>query len=92
MLETFQVFGVSSLGIWLGDGEGKVGRGIDKSGWWGEKVCVPDTVVPMICEDPFVAIDDLVQMSWSEFSAWVCLESNFVEFHFNFGFQHEKPR
>jgi len=92
MLETFQVFGISSLGIWLSDGEGKVGRGIDKGGSWGEKVCVPDTVVPMIHEDSFVAVDDLVQISWSEFSTWVCLESNFVEFHFNFGFRHEKSR
>jgi len=91
-LETFQVFGVSSLGVWLCDGEGVVGRGIDKSGRWGEKVCVPDAVVPMIREDPFVTVDDLVQISWSEFSAWVCLESNFVKFHFNFGFRHEKSR
>jgi len=76
----------------LCDGEGKVGRGIDESGRWGEKIGVPDAGVPMICENPFVAVDDLVQMSWSEFSAWVCLESNFVELQFNFGFRHEKSR
>jgi len=92
MLETFQVFGVSSLGVWLCDGEGVVGRGIDKSGSRGEKVRVPDAVVPMIHEDPFVAVDDLVQVGWIEFSACVCLESNFVKFHFNFGFRHEKSR
>jgi len=46
----------------------------------------------MIREDPFVAVDDLVQVIWSEFSTCVCLESNFVKFHFNFGFRHEKSR
>jgi len=56
----FQVFGVSSLGIWLGDGEGKTGRGIDKAGMWGEEICGPDAVVPMICEDSFVAVDELI--------------------------------
>jgi len=60
MLETFQVFGVSSLGVWSCDGEGVVGRGIDKSGSWGEKIGVPDVGVPMICKDSFVTVDDLV--------------------------------
>jgi len=35
----FQVFGVSSLGIWLGDGEGKVGRGIDETCMGGKEIC-----------------------------------------------------
>jgi len=60
MLETFQVFGVSSLGIWLGDGAGKMRRGIDKSGMWGKEIHGPDAVVPMICEDLFVTVDELV--------------------------------
>jgi len=60
MLEMFQVFGVSSLGIWLGDGKGKMGRGIDKAGVWGKEICGPGTVVPMICEDLFIAVDELV--------------------------------
>jgi len=59
----FQVFSVSSLGIWLSDGEGKMGRGIDETGVWGKKVCGPSTVVPLIHEDPFVAVDELVQVS-----------------------------
>ena len=63
MLETFQVFGVSSLGIWLGDGKGKVGRGIDETHMWGEKICGPGAVVPLICEDSFVTVDELVQVS-----------------------------
>jgi len=46
----------------------------------------------MIGEDPFVAVDDLVKVGRIEFSAWVCLEANFVELHFNFGFRHEKSR
>jgi len=91
-METFQILGVSSLGIWLGDGEGKVGRGIDKSGSRGEKVCVPDAVIPMVRKDSLVAVDDLVEAAWIEFSACICLESNFVKFHFNFGFRHEKSR
>jgi len=60
MLETFQVLSVSSLGIWLGDGEGKMGRGIDKASMWGKEICGPDSVVPMICEDLFVTVYELV--------------------------------
>jgi len=40
-----------------------VGRGIDETCMWGKKVCGPDTVVPLIGEDPFVAVDELVQVS-----------------------------
>ena len=61
MLETFQVFGVSSLGIWLGDGEGKMGQGINETCVWGKKVCGPGAVVPVIHEDAFVTVDELVQ-------------------------------
>jgi len=60
MLETFQIFSVSFLGIWLGDGEGKMGRGIDETCVWGKKVYGPDTVVLLICKDLFVAVDKLV--------------------------------
>jgi len=63
MLETFQVFGVSSLGIWLGDGAGKTGRGIDETSVGGKEICGPGVVVPPICEDAFVAVDELVQVS-----------------------------
>jgi len=56
----FQVFSVSSLGIWLGDGEGKVGRGIDETCMWGEKICGPGTVIPLIREDSFVTVDELI--------------------------------
>jgi len=56
----FQVFSVSSLGIWLSDGKGKVERGIDETCMWGKEVCGPGTVVPLICEDPFVTVDELV--------------------------------
>jgi len=62
MLETFQVFGVPSLGIWLGDGEGKMGRGVDETSVWGKEICGPDAVVPMIGKDSFVTIDELVQV------------------------------
>jgi len=63
MLETFQVFGVSSLGIWLSDREGKVGRGINKTCMQGEEICGPGAVVPLIHKDSFVAVDELVQVS-----------------------------
>ena len=59
----FQVFGVSSLGIWLGDGAGKTGRGVDKTCMWGKEVCGPGVVVPLICKDLFVTVDELVQGS-----------------------------
>ena len=62
-LETFQVFGVSSLGIWLGDGAGKTGRGIDETSVGGKEICSPGAVVPPICEDVLVAVDELVQVS-----------------------------
>jgi len=63
MLETFQVFGVPSLGIWLGDGEGKVGRGVDETCMWGKEICGPGAVVPPIRENAFVAVDELIQVS-----------------------------
>jgi len=59
----FQVFGVSSLGIWLGDGAGKTGRGVDETSVGGKEICGPGTVVPPIREDAFVAVDELVQVS-----------------------------
>ena len=63
MLETFQVFGVSSLGIWLGDGVGKTGRGINETSVGGKEICGPGAVVPLICEDALVAVDEFVQVS-----------------------------
>jgi len=59
----FQVFGVSSLGIWLGDGAGKTGRGIDETCVRGKEICGPGAVVPPIREDALVAVDELVQVS-----------------------------
>jgi len=56
----FQVLGVSSLGIWLGDGKGKTRRGIDETSVGGKEICGPGTVVPPIGKDLFVAIDELV--------------------------------
>jgi len=60
MLETFQVLSVSSLGIWLGDGEGKMGRRVDEIYVWGKEVCGPDTAVPMVGENLFIGVDELV--------------------------------
>jgi len=37
-----------------------VGRGINKTCMQGKEVCGPGTVVPMICEDLFVTVDELV--------------------------------
>jgi len=50
-----------------------MGRGVNKTCVWGKEVCGPGTVIPLICEDPFVTIDELIEVSQSEFSAWVCL-------------------
>jgi len=63
MLETFQVFSVSSLGIRLGDREGKVGRGVNKTGMGCEEFCVPCAVVLQIGEDSVVGVDELVKFT-----------------------------
>ena len=59
MLESFQVLGVSSLGVWLGDGEGEVGWRVDKLGSGDEEFSSPGAVRPRIGEDPFVGVDDV---------------------------------
>ena len=61
MLELFQVLGVSSLGVWLGDEEGEMGRGINELGSWDEEFSSPSTVTPLIGEDLFVSVDELVE-------------------------------
>jgi len=40
-----------------------VGRGVDETCMWGKEVCGPGAVVPLIREDAFVAVDELVQVS-----------------------------
>jgi len=37
-----------------------MGRGINKAGVWGKEICGPDAAVPMVCEDLFVAVDELI--------------------------------
>jgi len=59
----FQVFGVPSLGIWLGDGAGKTGRGINETCVGGKEICGPGAVVPPIHKDALIAVDELVQVS-----------------------------
>ena len=61
MLESFQVFGISSLGVWLGDGEGEVGWGINELGSRDKEFGSPTAVSPMITEDSFVSVDELVE-------------------------------
>ena len=61
MLESFQVFSVSSLGVWLGDREGKMGRGVDELGSWDKEFCSPSAVAPLIGEDSIVSVDKLVE-------------------------------
>ena len=60
-MELFQVLGVSSLGVWLGDGKGEVGWGIDELGSGDEEFSSPTTVAPLIGEDSFVGVDKLVE-------------------------------
>jgi len=40
-----------------------MGRGIDETCVWGKKICGPDVVVPLICKDSFITVDELVQVS-----------------------------
>jgi len=40
-----------------------MGRGIDETSVGGKEICGPGMVVPLICEDSFVAVDELVQVS-----------------------------
>ena len=61
MLELLQVLGVSSLGVWLGDGEGEVGWGINELGSGDEEFGSPNAVSPLITEDSFVSVDELVE-------------------------------
>ena len=61
MLESFQVFGVSSLGVWLGDRVGKTGRGINELGSWDKEFSSPSAIAPLISEDSVVSVDELVQ-------------------------------
>ena len=90
-MELFQVFGVSSLGVWLGDREGEVGWGIDELGSGDEEFGCPNAVTLLIGKNLFVSVDELVKSARSKVSAWDCLKSNFIKFNFNFGFQDEKP-
>ena len=48
MLEPFQVFSVSSLGVWLGDGEGEVRWGINELGSRDEEFGSSNAVTPLI--------------------------------------------
>jgi len=40
-----------------------MGRGVDEACVWGKEICSPGAVVPLIGEDSFVAVDELVQGS-----------------------------
>ena len=46
--------------IWLGDGEGKMGRGFDKTGMGCEEFSGPHVVIPQVGEDSVVGVDKLV--------------------------------
>ena len=60
-MESLQVLGVSSLGVWLGDGEGEVGWGINELGSGDEEFRSPNAVTPLIGKDSFVGVDKLVE-------------------------------
>ena len=86
MLELFQVLGVSSRGVWLGNGEGEMRRGIDELGSWDKEFGSPSAVAPLIGEDLFIGVDELVESTQSKISTWDCLKSNFIKFNFDFDF------
>ena len=60
-MESLQVFGVPSLGVWLGDREGEVGWGIDELSSGDEEFGSPNAVTPLIGKDSFVSVDELVE-------------------------------
>ena len=90
-MESFQVFGVSSLGVWLGDGEGEVGWGINELSSGDKKFGSPSAVAPQIGKNSFVGVDKLVKSAGSKVSARDCLKSNFIKFNFDLLFQDIKP-
>ena len=61
MLELLQVLGVSSLGVWLGDGEGEMGWGVNELGSGDEEFGSPNTVVPLVSKDSFIGVNELVE-------------------------------
>ena len=61
MLESFQVLGVSSLGVWLGDREGETGRGINELGSRDKEFGSPSAIAPLVGEDLVVSVDELVE-------------------------------
>ena len=60
-MESFQVFGVSSLGVWLGDGEGEVGWGVNELGSRDKELGSPGAVRPRVGKDLFVGVNKLVE-------------------------------
>ena len=60
-MESLQVLSVSSLGVWLGDGEGEVGWGVNELGSRDKEFGSPGTVSPLIGKDLFVGVDELVE-------------------------------
>ena len=60
-MELLQVLGVSSLGVWLGDGEGEVGWGVNELGSRDKEFGSPGTVSPLIGKDLLVGVDELVE-------------------------------
>ena len=90
-MESFQVLSVSSLGVWLGDGEGEVGRGINKLVSGDKEFGSPTTITPRIGENSFVGVDELIKSAGGKISARDCLKSNFVKFNFDLLFRDVKP-
>ena len=56
-----QVLSVSSLGVWLGDGKSEVGWRVNELGSGGKEFGSPTAVSPLIGEDSFVSVDELVE-------------------------------
>ena len=90
-MESFQVLGVSSLGVWLGDREGEMGWGVNELVSGDKKFGSPGAGAPRIAKHSFVGVDELVKSAGSKISARDCLESNFVKFNFDLLFRDVKP-
>ena len=60
-MESFQVLGVSSLGVWPGDGEGEVGWGVNELGSRDKEFGSPSAVAPLVGKNSFIGVDKLVK-------------------------------
>jgi len=82
LFQSFLVRGFSSESVWFGDWSREIGR-INQSLFVVNNVYFPRGITPLIGIFLAVAINQLC-------SAFCCVKSNFVKFHFNLGLRQTK--